>query len=386
MNYIAEKYNRFKVSYRSSADAVASFYFTCEGRTVKETFYLPKDGNGVFECFTEGFLEGKLAFGLFDLRVDVRGDGECVIDGVDVCVCEPPEGGTYFIENGILKVGVELVWGGGLSYYEDKRCRIEGLTNMLNHADTGRLVQQSYYGTHEHPYVRGEFMGNPWSYNPVQGGDRGNCKSKLIDYRVSGDSVWVKCRPRDWGKVGSYTYSYMENTYTIDGDLLRVDNVFVDWSGYKHPVATQEVPAFYTVSYLDNFYFYNGDKPWQDEPLEVRRDLIFWPEDWPRHRFPLNEKNTEKWAAWCDKDDYGIGLYVPGAQLYVAGRFQHNGTKDPSAGPTNYVAPLYSLGIISYKPIRYSYLVTSGKLEDIRKRFKDERDFTDNASFRAYNG
>lgn len=277
MKYIAEKYNRFNIKYHSDVPAVGSFYFTSGGQTVRELFYLPADRNGEFVSYTEGFLEGKLAYGVFDLRIEPRKEGEAVIDDMTVTIADVPAGGTYFIENEILKVGVELVWGGGLSYYEDKRCKVEGLTNMLNHADTGRLVQQSYYGTGEPPYIKGEFMGNPWRYNPVQGGDRGNCKSKLIDFAVTENSVWVKCRPRDWGHVGCYTYSYMENTYTIDGDFLKVDNRFTDWSDYDHPEAGQEVPAFYTVSYLDNFYFYNGDQPWQDQPLQVRRDLIFWP-------------------------------------------------------------------------------------------------------------
>lgn len=385
MNYIAEKYNRFKIKYHSNVPVVASFYFTSDGETVKEQIYLPADENGVFESFTEGFLDGKLAYGLFDLIVETRGEGEAIIDNITVSIEKVPEGGTYFIENEILKVGVELVWGGGLSYYEDKRCKVDGLKNMLNHSDTGRLVQQSYYGTGEPPFIKGEFMGNPWVYNPVQGGDRGNKKSKLIDYKVGKNYVWVKCRPRDWGHIGWYTYSYMENKYTIDGDILTVDNKFTDWSGYTHPVNSQEIPAFYTVSYLDNFYFYNGDRPWQNDKLEVRRDLIFWPEDWPRHRFPLKEKNTETWCAWVDKDDYGIGLYVPAATMYIAGRYCHDGTKDPAAGPTNYVAPLYMLRLISYKPLEYSYLITSGNLSDIRQRFTENKDFTDNKTFKDYN-
>ncbi|MBO4423711.1 MAG: hypothetical protein J5879_09740 [Clostridia bacterium] len=386
MNYIAENYNRFTVRYHSTAPSVGSFYFTSGGETVREQFYLPADENGEFSSYTEGFLDGKLAFGVFDLRLNVRGEGEAEIDGISVSVEEVPEGGTYYFENEYLKIGVELVWGGGLSYYGDKRCKVEGLKNMLNHADTGRLVQQSYYGTGEPPYVRGEFMGKPWVYNPVQGGDRGNCKSKLVDFSVRDGSVWVKCRPRDWGHVGSYTYSYMENTYTLKGDMLEVDNRFVDWSGYEHPRCSQEIPAFYTVSYLDNFFFYNGGKPWQNEPLQVRRDLIFWPEDWPRHRFPLDEKNTETWCAWCDIDDYGIGLYVPGAKMLIGGRYSHDGTKDPAAGPTNYVAPVYFLSLISYKPLTYKYLITSGQLDEIREKFRQNKDFTDNRSFAEYNG
>ncbi len=385
MKYITEKYNRFRIRYKSGVAAVGSFYFLCDGKPVNETFYLPPDEDGVFESYTEGFLENKLAFGLYDLRLDKRGEGEAEITDISVSVEEVPEGGTYFIENEFLKVGVELVWGGGLSYYEDKRGKVDGLSNMLNHADTGRLVQQSYYGTGEPPYMRGEFMGNPWVYNPVQGGDRGNKKSKLIDYKVNDGSVWVKCRPREWGHVGLYTYSYMENTYTLDGGVLSVGNKFTDWSGYTHPVCSQEIPAFYTVSYLDNFYFYDGDEPWQNAPLQVRRDLIFWPEDWPRHRFPLNKKNTETWCAWVDSDDYGIGLYVPGATMYIAGRFSHNGTKDPAAGPTNYVAPICLLRLESYKPLTYSYIVTSGKLDEIRALFTERKDFTDNRTLTDYN-
>lgn len=385
MKYIAESYNKFTVKYHGASPSVASFYYICGGQTVKEQIYLPASADGTFTSYTENFLDGELAYGLFDLRLDVRGEGGAEIDDITVEAAKVPGGGTYFIENDILKVGVELVWGGGLSYYEDKRCTVDGLHNMLNHADTGRLVQQSYYGTGEPPYMKGEFMGNPWVYNPVQGGDRGNRKSKLIDFAVTENSVWVKCRPREWGHVGLYTYSYMENTYTIDGGVLKVDNKFTDWSGYTHPKNGQEVPAFYTVSYLDNFYFYNGDEPWQNKPLEVRRDLIFWPEDWPRHRFPLNEKNTETWCAWCDINDYGIGLYVPGVKLYVAGRFSHNGTKDPAASPTNYVAPIYDLQLVSYKPLGYSYIVTSGRLNEIREEFRKRKDFTDNASFTDYN-
>ncbi len=380
---VIEKYNRFKIVYKSEVPLKGSFYFDCGGERVKEEFYLPADENGVFVSFTEGYIENKYASGLYDLTFETCKEGEYCVSELETELCGVLSGGTYFIENEFLKVGSELIWGGGLSYIEDKKCPVEGLKNMLNHADTGRLVQQSYYGTGEPPYVKGEFMGNPWVYNPVQGGDRGNKKSKLIDYKVTEDSIYVKCRPRDWGHVGLYTDSYMENEYTLDGEYLRVWNRFTDWSGYKHPVNSQEVPAFYTVSYLNNFYFYGGDKPWTDDALEVRRDLIFWPEDWPRHRFYLKPENSESWCAWCDDNDYGIGLYVPNVRRYIGGRFSYNGTKDPAAGPTNYVAPIAMMRLASYEPISYDYLITAGDLCTIRSRFKDRKDFTDNPDLTA---
>ena len=376
---VIEKYNRYRIEYKSEAPLKGSFCFDCEGEKVKEEFYLPADENGSFVSYTEGYIENKYASGLCDLSFEACGDGEYVISSLETESADVLSGGTYFIENECLKVGAELIWGGGLSYIEDKKCPVQGLKNMLNHADTGRLVQQSYYGTGDPPYEKGEFMGNPWVYNPVQGGDRGNKKSKLIDYKVTEKSIYVKCRPRDWGHVGLYTDSYMENEYTLDGEYLRVWNRFTDWSGYKHPVNSQEVPAFYTVSYLNNFYFYGGEKPWTGDELEVRRDLIFWPEDWPRHRFFLKPENTETWCAWVDDNDYGIGLYVPNVRRLIGGRYCYDGTKDPAAGPTNYVAPLTMIRLVSYEPISYEYLIMAGSLEKIRNGFFDRKDFTENS-------
>ncbi len=71
--------------------------------------------------------------------------------------------------------------------------------------------------------------------------------------------------------------------------------------------------------------------------------------------------------------------------MYIAGRFSHNGTKDPAAGPTNYVAPICLLRLESYKPLTYSYIVTSGKLDEIRALFTERKDFTDNRTLTDYN-
>lgn len=65
----------------------------------------------------------------------------------------------------------------------------------------------------------------------------------------------------DRGQVNMATPSYMENTYTLMDDCLLVDNRFIDFSGYIHTEGWQELPAFYTVSALNIFYYYNGNSP-----------------------------------------------------------------------------------------------------------------------------
>jgi hypothetical protein len=291
---------------------------------------------------------------------------------------------TYFLENQRYRVGVELAWGGGLSCLVDKQGPVPGLDNLLNCADTGRLVQQSYYGTDKPPYDPGEFMGQRWNYNPVQGGDRGNFKSKLIDTRISQGEVYVKCRPRDWGQNGGDTYAYMENRYRLDGDCLAVDNRFVDFSGWEHPVASQELPAFYTVSYLANYYYYDGDRPWTDDTLSHRDALPFWPDDWNACTFPVRPGNTETWAAFVDESLYGLGLYVPHTDRWLAGRHAFDGSKDPKAGATNYIAPTRRLRLVSFRPLTYSYLICAGSLADIRSQFAARRESLDNQSLLTY--
>ena len=229
--------------------------------------------------------------------------------------------------------------GGGVSYLEDLNDGDESITNLLNDHDTGRLIQQSYYGTSSAPYKPAKFGDTLWSYNPVQGGDQYGNKSKLVDFSISedGKSIWVKCQPLDWAPKNQRTPSYMENTYTIADGYIKVDNRFIDFSGYTHNNSHQELPAFYTISYLSDFVFYNGTKAWQGDELTVKKDLKFWAGNSDAY---FNVKSKENWCAWVAPTGYGVGVYTPIAEILLAGRHEYNGSKDAGNNATNYVAPL----------------------------------------------
>ena len=305
---LTESFNRYVLTYTADIPLRCTLTYAEAGGERVEEFFLEAGENMTFASYVDGYLRHKTAKAALSLTVRAisHEGGAFTLHSFTVETHPVLAEKTFYFENHRYKVGVELCWGGGLSYLEDKQCPVEGLVNILNNFDTGRLIQQSYYGTGDPPYVRGEFMGNSWCYNPVQGGDRGNHKSKLVDVRITEGEVYVKCRPRDWGHDGGTTYSYMENWYRLDGDYLVVDNRFVDFSGYTHPMATQEVPAFYTVSYLNNYYWYDGDKPWTDDALSVKSDLPFWPDDWPYCTFKPKAGNTELWSAFVDDGGYGL--------------------------------------------------------------------------------
>ncbi|MBO7375971.1 MAG: hypothetical protein J6V01_02605, partial [Clostridia bacterium] len=64
---------------------------------------------------------------------------------------------------------------------------------------------------------------------------------------------------------------------------------------------------------------------------------------------------------------------------FFAGRFSYNGSKSASDSATNYVAPLLTLKIKTFQQLKYSYLITTGTLEQIRGVFYENRDFADNS-------
>jgi hypothetical protein len=173
----------------------------------------------------------------------------------------------------------------------------------------------------------------------------------------------------------------MENTYTLESEYVKVDNRFTDYSGWEHPFAGQELPAFYTVSYLDTFVWYNGEDSWSGDALSSKNDLPFWGDHVGECTFILREKNTETWCAWINgADDYGLGVYAPNIDQLKAGRYLYDGSKSDMAESTGYVAPINVLKMVSFKPIEYSYLLAAGSTAEIRKIFTEKKDFTENKS------
>ncbi|MCR5694412.1 MAG: dockerin type I repeat-containing protein [Clostridia bacterium] len=383
---VSGSFNRINLSYSSTTPLKVTVNYSGAGSGDSDSFFLDKGTEMSFRGLISGYLGGDTENSVYSLTFSTctKKNSTFKLIDLDSSLIEVYNSNTYYIENSRFKVGVKLSWGGGINYIEDKHAISNGLTNLINQADTGRLVQQSYYGTAGNSeYTPGDFNGTSWTYNPVQGGDKYGNQSRLIDVEVTDNSIYVKAQPQDWSLDGQITPSYMENTYTLDGDVIRVDNRFTDYSGWEHRYSHQELPAFYTVSYLDTFTWYDGIDSWNDAPLSLRANLNFWgdPAYAESCQFYIKDNNTETWCAWYNRSlDYGIGLYVPNVDMLYAGRFSYNGSKDPYNGATNYVAPLNMIKMVSYKPIEYSYLITAGSVSEIRSVFKANKDFADNAS------
>ena len=352
-----------------------------EGRNnVTNSFFLEAAQDGVFSGIIESYLYGGTAKKLISLDIETCSGktAEVSLKELKTERLKQLAEHTVYLENDRFKLGIQMLWGGTVSYLEDKRGQVDGLTNLVNRHDTGRLIQQSYYGTGyiEGVYDPGAAFGTAWKYNPVQGGDQFGNGGRLIDYRLTDDSVYVKSQPCDWAQNAARLPFYTENTYTLENDRICVDNRAVDFSGYTHTYESQELPAVYLVSYLDTFTCYNGDAPWTGDALSVYPDLDFWGPRGTQIAY-FKEGNTETWCAWYSRDDdFGFGLYVPEVDSLGGGRYLEDvRSKSDVDESTSAVSPGNIMRMTSYEPIAFSYMITTGSVEEIRGVFTANKDF-----------
>lgn len=392
-------FNYYGVKYKSDAYMRGEVTYLVRNKEYTEEFFLEPCGEAnEFHSFIDGCLDNRKANGFCEITFEPldKEMADFTLYGIGLFNREVPKDDVFIESNG-YKLGVNLVWGGALSYLEDTDSNVQAVkkdgkifvdskaserygvrsvnnnVNLINRYDPGRLVQQSYYGTSN--YDCGEFMGNRWNYNPVQGGNQFGESSKIVDLICDENSIYIKCRPLDWAKSAEdITPSYMEAIYMISKGLINISCRFVDFSGYDEAYTTQEMPAFYCIEPFNRFVYYSGDKPWiGDTKLSYENKLIFWPDA----GYP-NFNSTENWSAFIGEfdDSFGIGLYVPNEASFLAGVFDRENTteKDPSVDDsTSYIAAVEWHTFKSFNPMEYSYYISTGTAGEIRSNFETIR-------------
>ena len=107
---------------------------------------------------------------------------------------EPVGEKMSFVDNGIIRLGVNLNLGGSVTYLADADDRI----NIINNHDWGRQIQMSFYSGPVPFTPGGKQPSKTWAglgWNPIQSGDYAGNRSSIIDLRNDGKSIYVKCVP-----------------------------------------------------------------------------------------------------------------------------------------------------------------------------------------------
>lgn len=272
------------------------------------------------------------------------------------------------ISNGKLTLCQDLDRGGSISHVyvgESKR-------NLVNIYDEGRYIQQSYYaGNRVDRKKDGQSSSwSPWTWNPIQGGNYAHVGAKIKECQQTDTSIYIKAVPMLWDMADKEADAVMEQWTELKGNVVKVrnritvnhiDEIYQPWGKND-----QEIPAVYPISSLKNLYVYLGNEPWKNKPVksvpvkELSKDFkSFW------GSYP---DVPEKWMAFTDDSGFGMGVYSPKAQRFLAGRYTPDTAGEEYSEATSYIAPLMTAHIRPGDVIEYEYYLLLGTIPEMRKK------------------
>ncbi len=268
-------------------------------------------------------------------------------------------------DNGTVKVGVSRLYGGAIAWLS-----ASGGINLVNNADKGRQIQQSYYAGNSVTAMNQCPAWSPWPWNPILAGDCGNNASPVLTLTSSGGQMYVKTQPRLWDrKTNSLAHAYMEqwisfhpslsNVVIVDSKFLCFRDSNDEWgvSGLKD----QELPACYFVACLNTIKSYTNSAPWQDGAMSTI------PNSPGSGTFPwVRYTPTEKWSACVNSSSWGAGVYTPVSTTSLAGKAGTSNTCKTSDSSTMYVSPLGQYAFGRTSTFSYRYYLIVGSLSEIR--------------------
>jgi len=286
--------------------------------------------------------------------------------GPSLLLAANPEHRMSYLDNGTIRIGVNLNAGGAIAYLS----KSGDSTNLVNNWDWGRQIQMSHYSgpvpfapDGKQPFPQWAGLG----WNPVQAGDHFRNPSKVLDHRNEGKTLYVKCIPMQYALDNVPAECVFECWITLQGNTAEVrSRMTVDRPDKtQYPARGQELPAIYTIGTLYRLMTYTGDKPFTGDALtrieksEEEKRKGGWP--WVRYRA------TENWAALVNDQDWGVGIWEPGCTSFVGGFAGKPGKGGTNDDPTGYISPMLDEIIDHNIAYEYRYVLIVGSLDEIRK-------------------
>ena len=152
---IGESFNYYTLTYSADEYLRGEITYVYMNSKYTEEFYLEPGEKMSFSSLCDSALKGNNCEAISSIKLSLikSKDASFMLEDIAVSSREIPNADVVYITDGKYKLGVKLTWGGGVSYLEDLADGDDSITNLLNDHDTGRLIQQSYYGTDSAPYV-----------------------------------------------------------------------------------------------------------------------------------------------------------------------------------------------------------------------------------------
>lgn len=248
---------------------------------------------------------------------------------------------NVYLSNSYVKVGVSRKYGGAINFFSDMR--VSPSKNLINQHDSGRLVQHSYFGkavAADGVKIHPDHENIVW--NPVQGGNMEPGEDGWSGGMIKrvGNKIITKCYPRNWNFYRR-TKSCMSTVITLEDRAVKIVNTFKYYGVHNReisPVHDQETIAVYVIPALKWLKTYDGNQPFQHQPLPNKVFIALNDVQVPGVgvvHHPYVPK--EYWAAWVNDNDYGVGAYSPDLKKHST--YHVDGFRSGSvAGVQNYSA------------------------------------------------
>jgi len=285
---------------------------------------------------------------------------------------DPPDANMSFLDNGVIRLGVNLDLGGAITYLADSKRPV----NVVNSFDWGRQIQMSFYSGPK-PYTPGGKQPNEhWrmlGWNPIQSGDCFGNRSRLLDHHNDGRRIHIKCVPMHWPLNDEPGHCTFESWIELKGNTAhvraRLNNARRDKTQY--PARVQELPAVYTNGFLYRLMTYDGDRPFTNAKL-TQITKRWGPPQSPSVGNPWGVwQATESWAALLNDEDWGLGVWTPDTHSYHGGFYAQPGAGGPKDKATGYIGPRHVEVLDHNIRYEYGYVLILGALDDIRRYVYD---------------
>jgi arylsulfatase A-like enzyme len=276
------------------------------------------------------------------------------------------------IGDGKIKVGIDRDKGGAISWLSSSGYP----KNMVNIADPGRLIQQSYYaGQRIDRTADGQRKSwSPWAWNPVQGGGVGAAGGSgtwavATKFERRAETLYSETVPKLWDMVDEDADALMRQWTALQPQMTGVVVVQCEIETARKPNdrwATalnnpQEIPACYFTRNFSDIRSYLGNGKWKQE--------IHSPgPPWGKTTPPM------KAMALFERGGQGVAIFSPAAKSHWNfGPHAGGQSSDPAAGPCMHIAPIDRAALKHRSTYRYRYWLVVGSEPEIAERLDSLR-------------
>ena len=258
------------------------------------------------------------------------------------------------VDNGTVKVGIDRAKGASITWLSWAAYP----KNVVNSADPGRLIQQSYYAGHRLDRTAdGQHKAwSPWTWNPIQGGGVGSW-ARVTEFKRTGEhTLFGETVPKLWDMPNEEAAALMRQWTGFEPGMPDVAVVRCEFIAQRAlddrwgPAALrpQEVPACYFTRNFNRFKSYLGEGRWRDESQPPGPP-------WGKTRPPLQA------MACFAANGQGVAIFSPSAtQPWNFGPHAGGNSDDPAAGPCVHIAPIDRVNLGPKSTYRYRYWLAVG--------------------------